>query len=313
MQLEDLNVVIKVAEFRSITAAAECLNMLTATASAAVKRVEKSLGAELFIRTTRQLRLSAAGERYIPNCEQAIQMLDLARQNVKEDLDIVDGELRISVPSDLGRNIILPWLDEFMQTYSGVSVKLHMSDSKIDFYRDPVDIALRYGSPDDSGLYGFKICNVPRILCAAQSYLDQFGEPKHPNDLIHHNGLLYQLRDMVNDVWEFTHQDYDGVISVKMKSDRISNDAEIVRRWCVAGKGIATKSSLDLSTDLLTNNIVPILTAFKPKPTELWLICPSRQSITPAVRLLREHLKLKCADLLKQLIDKGILNNISIV
>jgi DNA-binding transcriptional LysR family regulator len=309
MQLEDLNVVLKVAEFRSITAAAECLNMLTATASAAVKRVEKSLGAELFIRTTRQLRLSAAGERYIPNCEQALQMLDLARQNVKEDLDIVDGELRISVPSDLGRNIILPWLDEFMQTYSGVSVKLHMSDSKIDFYRDPVDIAFRYGSPDDSGLYGFKICNVPRILCATQSYLDKFGEPTHPNDLINHNGLLYQLRDMVNDVWEFTHQDYDGVISVKMKSDRISNDAEIVRRWCVAGKGIATKSSLDLSTDLLANNIVPILTGFKPKPTELWLICPSRQSITPAVRLLREHLKLKCANLLKQLIDKSILNN----
>ncbi len=124
MQLEDLNVVLKVAEFRSITAAAECLNMLTATASAAVKRVEKSLGAELFIRTTRQLRLSAAGERYIPNCEQALQMLDLARQNVKEDLDIVDGELRISVPSDLGRNIILPWLDEFMQTYSGGERKI---------------------------------------------------------------------------------------------------------------------------------------------------------------------------------------------
>lgn len=307
MQLEDLNVVIKVAEFRSITAAAECLNMLTATASAAVKRVEKSLGAELFVRTTRQLRLSAAGERYIPNCEQAIQMLDLARQNVKEDLEIVDGELRISVPSDLGRNIILPWLDEFMETYSGVSIKLHISDSTIDFYRDPVDIALRYGSPNDSGLYGFKICNVPRILCASPRYLEKFGKPTHPNDLISHNGLLYQLHDMVNDVWEFTQREQSGVIKVKMHSNRVSNDAEIVKRWCISGKGIASKSCLDLSHHLLDKSLVPILSGFVPKPTELWLICPSRQSITPAVRLLREHLKIKCADVLHKLVESEVL------
>ena len=96
MLLEDLQVVLKVAEFRSITAAATSLDMRTATASAALKRVERALGAELFVRTTRQLRLSSTGERYIPQCEQALLMLDLAKQNMKDDLDIVDGELRIS-------------------------------------------------------------------------------------------------------------------------------------------------------------------------------------------------------------------------
>jgi len=141
MLLEDLNVVLNVAKFRNITAAAESLDMRTATASAAIKRVERSLGVELFIRTTRQLRLSVAGERYLPKCEQAMQMLELAKQNVKDDLDIIDGELRISVPSDLGRNLILPWLDEFMQLHTSIKLKLHISDSNIDFYRDPIDIA----------------------------------------------------------------------------------------------------------------------------------------------------------------------------
>jgi len=69
MLLEDLQVILKVAEFRSITAAAANLDMRTSTASAALKRVENALGAELFIRTTRRLRLSSAGERYIPQCE----------------------------------------------------------------------------------------------------------------------------------------------------------------------------------------------------------------------------------------------------
>ena len=310
MLLEDLNIILKVAEFRSITAAAESLDMRTATASAAIKRVERTLGVELFIRTTRRLRLSVAGEKYIPHCEQALQMLDLAQQNVKDDLDIIDGELRISVPSDLGRNLILPWLDEFMEVHTGVRIKLHISDSNIDFYRDPVDIALRYDSPNDPNLYGFKICNVPRLVCATSEYLEKHGLPLHPNDLTTHNGLLYQLGDILYDVWEFSHNGES--IKVKIQSNRASNDAELVRRWCVSGKGIAAKSCLDMSHDLLNNNVVPLLSEFEAKSTELWLICPSRQTITPAVRLLREHLKVKCSEVLAQLINKGVLTKADI-
>ena len=150
MQLEDLRIVLKVAEFRSITAAAANLDMRTATASAALKRVERSLGAELFVRTTRSLRLSSAGERYVPQCEQALLLLEQARQNMREDLDTVDGELRLAISSDLGRNLVTPWLDEFMESYPSVSIRVHVSDSNIDFYRDSVDIALRYGSPSDA-------------------------------------------------------------------------------------------------------------------------------------------------------------------
>ncbi len=95
MLFDDLTVVLKVAKFRSITAAATHLNMRTATASAAVKRVEQSLGAELFVRTTRSLRLSSAGERFLPTCEQAMLMLTNAKQNLKGDTGIIEGELRL--------------------------------------------------------------------------------------------------------------------------------------------------------------------------------------------------------------------------
>ena len=192
-----------------------------------------------------------------------------------------------------------------MQVHTGVSVKLHISDSNIDFYRDPVDIALRYGSPNDANLYGFKICNVPRVVCATPQYLAIHGIPQHPNDLTTHNGLLYQLHDIIYDVWEFSHQGES--IKVKMQSNRASNDAELVRRWCVSGKGIAAKSCLDMSHDLLSEQVVPVLSNFEAKSTELWLICPSRQTITPAVRLLREHLRIKCAEVLTQLVNKGVI------
>ena len=307
MLLEDLQVVLKVAEFRSITAAAENLDMRTATASAALKRVEKKLGVELFIRTTRQLRLSNAGERYIPQCEQALLMLDQARQNMKHDLDVVDGELRIALSSDLGRNLVIPWIDEFMDSHPNVSLKTNISDSNIDFYRDAVDIALRYGSPSDANLYGFKICNIPAILCATQEYLDEYGTPKHPHDLALHNGLFYQLYDITHDTWEFSR---DGAeYKIKMSGNRASNDGDLVRRWCVSGKGVAVKSCLDMATDLLSGNVVSVMPEFKPRSTELWLICPSRQSITPAVRLLRDTFREKSIAILKKLIEKGVLED----
>lgn len=307
MLLEDLQVALKVAEFRSITAAATHLDMRIATASAALKRVEKALGAELFIRTTRQLRLSSAGERYIPQCEQALLMLDQARQNMKHDMDVVDGELRIALSSDLGRNLAIPWLDEFMESYPKVSLRTNISDSNIDFYRDSVDIALRYDSPDDANLYGFKICNIPVLLCATQKYLDKNGTPKHPHDLASHNGLFYQLHDIIHDTWAFS--DNETEYKIKMSGNRASNDGDLVRRWCVAGKGLAVKSCLDISTDLLSGNVVNVMPEFKPGATELWLVCPSRQSITPAVRLLRDTFREKSIGILNQLIEKGILDD----
>ncbi len=306
MLLTDLEVILKIAECRSITAAATQLDMRVATASAALKRAEKALGAELFIRTTRRLRLSSAGERYIPQCEQALLLLDQAKKNMLEDLDIIDGELRMALPSDLGRNIFTPWLDEFLETHPKLSIRTNLSDSHIDFYRDSVDMAFRYGSLDDSNLYGFKICNVPVLLCATPDYLHKNGTPSHPHDLTAHNGLFYQLYDITHDVWEFSKE--GRTHKIKMCGNRASNDGDHVRRWCAAGKGLAVKSCLDVSNDLLAGNIVSVMPEYKLKQSELWLICPSRQSITPAVRLLRDAIREKCEILLKNLVEEGILD-----
>ncbi|WP_299585476.1 LysR family transcriptional regulator [uncultured Microbulbifer sp.] len=305
MQIEDLNVILKVAEFRSITAAAASLDMRTATASAAIKRVERALGADLFIRTTRQLRLSAAGERFIPKCEEALLTLVLAKQDLKADTTELAGELRIGLSSDLGRNLVVPWLDAFQDLYPGIYLKVNISDSQVDFYRDPVDVALRYGPPGDSNLYGFKICDSPRLLCAAPDYLARHGTPKHPDDLARHNGLFYQLHDIVHNNWEFTAR--EQLFRVRMHGDRASNDGDLVRRWCVAGRGLAVKSSLDMARDLLKNTVVAVMGGYQAERTELWLVCPGRQSITPTVRLIRDTLREKCGGVLEQLVSKNIL------
>lgn len=306
MLLEDLQVVLKVAETRSITGAAKALDMRTATASAAVKRVESTLGTELFIRTTRQLRLSSAGERYLPECEKALELLAQAKQSMREEQGEIDGEVRISLSSDLGRNVVVPWLDEFLEAHPKLSLRTHLSDSNVDLYRDGVDMALRYGSPTDSNLYGFKICDIKKILCASPDYLAKYGEPKNLEELKQHNGLFYQLRDVLKDEWEFVKDGKE--FRVKMSGNRASNDADLVRRWCVAGKGVAIKSYLDMSNDLLAGNVVEIMPDYQPTISELWLVCPSRRSITPTVRLLRDMFKERTEQIYQQLKEQGLIH-----
>lgn len=306
MLIQDLQIIIKVAEFRSITAAAEHLDMRTATASAAVKRVEKALGMDLFIRTTRSLRLSSAGEKYIPECQQALSLLAQAKQNLMQDQGCISGELRVGVASDLGRNLVSHWLDDFMMQHQAIQLTLNISDSHIDFYRDPVDVALRYGSPESADLYGFKICTVPRVLCAAPNYLQTHGTPTSLEDLQRHTGLFYQLQDRLHNEWQFSHG--KAITKVKMQGNRACNDGDMVRRWCVAGYGFAVKSALDMAEDLLAQRVVSVLPDFQPCQTELWLITPGRQSITPALRLLRDSFREKSQHKLQQLVTAGILS-----
>lgn len=306
MLLNDLLVVVKVAELRSITAAANSLDMQMATASAAIRRVEKHLETELFIRSTRQLRLSPAGERYLPQCEQALRLLDTAHLSIKEDTDALFGEVRIAMSSDLGRNVVLPWLDAFLNEHPRVQLRCNISDSDIDLYRDSVDVALRYGTLNDANLYGFKICDVPRVLCAAPSYIEKNGLPNHPEDLHRHNGLFYQLQETIQDEWVFI-KDHDA-LKVKLTGNRASNDGDLVRKWCVSGHGFAIKSCLDMADDLLNNKVVNLMPDYPPTGTELWLVCPSRQCITPTVRVLRDYFRQRTHSTLSALIERGILS-----
>jgi len=93
-----------------------------------------------------------------------------------------------------------------------------------------------------------------------------------------------------------------------MSGNRASNDGDLVRRWCVAGKGLAVKSCLDMAADLLSGKVVNVMPEYKPRTSELWLICPSRQLITPATRLLRDTLKKKSRRILNQLLAGGLLD-----
>ena len=308
MNIKDLTLFVRTAQTCNITASALQLEMSPAAASAALKRLEKQLGVQLFIRSTRKLRITAEGERYLVHCTEALAALEKGKASLNEIQGKIAGEIRLSASSDLGRNIVLPWLDEVMDAYPELSIQFNVGDNLADFYHDKIDMALRYGEPEDSSLVAFLIAKIDRVVCASPAYLAQYGEPHHPNDLSQHNCLFYRFGERVYDTWPFIDSTgistgkntvksagkSSGKYKVKVSGNRLSNDADVVHRWVVAGKGITMKSRLDMAADLRSGHVVELLSDFNSPPINLWLICPNRTQVTPAMLMLRDLLRSKC-------------------
>ncbi|WP_417227717.1 LysR family transcriptional regulator [Amphritea sp.] len=297
MNTDDLELFTRIADCGSITASAEQLGLTPATASAALKRLEKQLDTQLFIRSTRQLRLTSEGEHFLTFCRQALVALEEGKASLHAIKGKISGELRLSMPSDLGRNLVVPWIDEMMIKHPELSLKLNIGDGLSDFYLDRVDVALRYGAPEDSSMIAFQVASIDRVIIASPEYTAAFGEPQHPEELRQHNCLIFRLGNRAYDTWDMVRNGEQYRIPVT--GDRECDDAEIVRRWARAGRGIAFKSKLDVKRELDSGKLLRLLPEYQSKPVGLWLVCPSRKQVTPAVLLLRDFLRDKVNEELK--------------
>ena len=297
MRLIDLELFVLTAEAGSVSSAGRQIGISPATASASLKRLEESVGARLFIRTTRSQRLTVEGEVFFEYCQKALRALSEGREALNTGQSMLQGVLQISLPSDLGRNVILPMIDEFQSRHALLKIRVHCSDRVADVFRQPVDVALRYGEAIDSRLIALPIAPANRrILCAAPSYLLRYGTPTQPSELVEHNFLTYQLSDQAHNQWTFFR---DGCsTSVRVCGNRSSDDGEIVRRWAVAGCGIAYKSALDVICDVREGRLVRLCAEWNTEAVPLHLICIDRRQLNPAVQLLRAFLVEKIAGLL---------------
>jgi len=289
VRFEDLRIFIAAADLGSFSAAARELDLTPAVASAALKRLEQALDTRLFVRSTRSLRLTSDGERYLEHARSALASLEAGRNAMARDKTDIAGTLSVSVPSDLGRHVLLPWLDEFQRQHPRVGFQLRISDRLADLYRQPVDIAVRYGSPNDSALVALPLAeHNRRVVCAAPAYLARHGVPQAPADLRRHNCLSFVLGETLHDRWTFERE--GSSIVVPVKGDRVTDDGDLVRRWALAGHGVAYKSRYDVLADLRAGRLVELLPGYVSEPSPLYLLCVHRMLLSPAVKRLREFL-----------------------
>lgn len=300
LRLEDLTLFVRAAALNSFSETAREAGLQPAQVSTAIKRLEKILNVRLFARSTRSLRLTPEGENWLPYAIQALQALEAGYEQIRPASDEVRGVLQIAVPSDLGRNLLLSIFQKFRAQHPALQLRVLFSDQVTDVFKDPVDVAFRYGVNDDASYVALPLApNNRRILVASPAYIERHGEPKTLAELAQHNALTYVLRGRLFDKWTLTQ---DGNLHhIAVKGSMMSDDAEVIHRLAVSGEGIAFKSWLDVSEDVAAGRLKVLLPQYQGDVVPLNLICPHRKQLSATVRLLHEMVKKRCDALLATL------------
>lgn len=303
-RVDDLQIFVAAADTNSFSEAARRLGMSPVVASAVIKRLETSLGVRLFERSTRHIRITDQGERFLPHAREALRALSNGEMSIEKDKSVdalLTGTLRLSLPSDLGRNSLVGWIEQFIASQpdkASVSLELRVSDRLSDLLQQPVDFAIRYGILEDSGFIALPIAlDNRRVLCASPAYLASKGMPEKLTDLRLHNCLRFVMNDAVHSRWQFEEQANATIFEAK--GNRIADDAAVVRQWALDGLGIAYKSWLDVAPDIAAGRLKILLPKLRGEPAPLYFLAVSKQQITNGIRRLVASLSEQCK-LLKQ-------------
>lgn len=299
LQLSQLELFVRLAEAGSLSAAARQLNLTPAAASAGLKRLEALARVRLVERSTRSLRLTAEGELLLEHARQALGTLDEARARLHPGEDVLEGEIHVGAPSDLGRHWLSPLLSPFLDRHPGVTLVLHTSDALTDLRRERIDLAVRYGAMPDSALVARPLHATRRVLVASPRYLEQHGAPAHPGELASHRCLALYLAGQAQRDWTFwpDPERRGAPVTVRVRGNRRADDGELVRRWAVEGHGIAYKARLDVRQDLLDGRLVALLPQWHGERFPLQAVLPTGRYVPRRVRALLEELVARSAGL----------------
>ncbi|MFF5865657.1 LysR family transcriptional regulator [Pseudomonas sp. NPDC012596] len=193
LQLGSLELFCLAADFGSFTAAATQAGVTPAAVSRSVARLEERLGVRLFVRTTRQMRLSEAGQAYYQQCRQALGQLVEAERQVTGGQSAPSGRLRISAPTPYAHHRLLPLLPRFRQLYPQVQVDVHVSNRNVDFAEEHFDLAIRGREPADSRLVARRLEDAELVVVATPAYLARWGTPVLPEDLARYECIQFEL------------------------------------------------------------------------------------------------------------------------
>lgn len=200
--LSAMRIFIKVVELGSFSKAAEVLNMAPSSVARNIDSLEQDFNAVLLKRSTRQLLLTEAGELFLEGARKLVNDEETLKTSLSKRDSQPEGILRISVFEGFGRVKICPILPDFLAQYPKVKIEIDLDNQLVDLHSENVDIAIRIGNAQDSSLNARMLMANQTSLCASAKYLAQFGTPKKPEELQHHNCLLLD-RDRQRTYWHF--------------------------------------------------------------------------------------------------------------
>jgi DNA-binding transcriptional LysR family regulator len=269
---------VEVARRLSFSAAARALGLTPGSVSLNIRHLEEQLGARLLTRTTRQVRLTPEGERYLARCGPALEALAEAEGTVREEREALSGRLRITSTTAFGRTHLLPVIADFTAAHPGVEVELSLSDRFVDLVAEGFDLAIRGGVLPVNEYVSRLILPVTMLVCASPAYVARHGLPRTPDEIGTHR-LIGMRSNPSQEVfaWEFAGE--SGVHRRPIAPAFVVNDPEGVALAAAAGMGLGQVGSNIVLPKVAARSLVLALTEHAVRSRGLYAVYPSRRFV----------------------------------
>ncbi|XOV84190.1 MAG: LysR family transcriptional regulator [bacterium] len=276
----------------SFAAAAKSCQSDPSTVSKAIARLETQLGLTLFQRSTRQLRITAAGERYARTVRMAMQDLSACEAELKHLNDSPSGTLRISSGVCYGHLYLRTVLPEFCKRYPEINLELELTDLHVDLIDHNIDVALRTGFVKDNRLVARRLSPMDFLTCVSPDYLALHGTPECREDFHQHRWIGFRLQETQQLQPVFLPDESGEYLPFDLERTHITDDGETMAHMCADGLGFAQLPHFLAKSGLQTGALVSLYPCLAlPQPDSgVFAIYPKRQFLPAKVRVFIDFL-----------------------
>ena len=290
MNVDELRIFSRVAELASFSRAADQLGLTRARVSVAVQQLEERLGTRLLQRTTRSVRLTEDGERFLERCKEYLAEGEQLATMFRSHASGLTGRLRIDLPNVVARDLVIPRLPEFLARHPALDIGISTTDRRVDLVHEGFDCVLRVGTLGDSDLIARPLGAMRMANAASPDYLRTHGTPRTLDDLAQHRVVHFAQTLSSNAGWEYLDP-ADGLYKMHpVRATVTVNGTEAYQAAALAGLGVIQAPVAGLVASVTAGALVLVMPEFNARPMPVSLMYANRRQLAPRVLAVMEWL-----------------------
>ena len=292
-QLEDMAMFVRIVEAGSITKAAEQLNIAKSAVSRRLKEMESRLGSQLISRTTRQSKLTQAGEQYYQQVTNVLSAVDALNEEVSDAPTRIGGTLKMTAPLSFGIMHLTDVIDEYANQHPNLKFELDFSDRHVDLIEEGYELAIRIRELRDSSYQAKRLALIRCVMCASPAYLEKHGTPQTLEDLRDHEFLQYSLGQTSHlKLLDAKGGKHYHTMHAKIKA----TNGEFLTDLAVKGHGISAMPTFLAYKKLARGELVPVLPQYQLPTLNAYAVYPKNRFLSQRCRHLIDFIAARFGD-----------------
>lgn len=280
-QLEDMAMFTRIVDAGGISKAADQLNIAKSAVSRRLSDLERRLGTQLLVRSTRTSKLTEAGTLYYKRTQSILDEVSELNEQASGNKAKVEGILKMSAPLSFGLIHLSPLIDEYAKEHENLGFQVDFTDRHVDLIEEGFELALRIGSLPDSSFQAKRITPIRHAFCASPDYLKKVGTPNTPSELQNHAFLQYGL---LNDAKIQVKDKGGNPHAITIQSNISANNGDFLKLMALQGHGITYLPTFLIYQELANGKLVSVLSDYQLPTTNAYAVYPRNRFLPERCR-----------------------------